>query len=183
MPSSEETARAAARMIGKIFAERYRILSVVGQGGMGVVYKAEHTLMGRVVAIKMLLPDVVGDNESILRFQQEARAVSALEHPNIVSVYDFGITPNREVYLIMDFLNGRSLDTILAETPVLSPAAFATTFTQVCSALKHAHGQGIVHRDIKSSNIMVVDTQSQKGVVKLVDFGLASWWRPKRTNS
>jgi serine/threonine protein kinase/tetratricopeptide (TPR) repeat protein len=176
---NEEAARSAARMIGKIFAERYRIVSVLGQGGMGVVYKAEHTLIGRAVAIKMLLPEVFSDNQSIMRFRQEARAASALTHPNIVTVYDFGVTPNREVYLVMDFLNGKSLDAILAVTPVLSPDLFGRIFIQVCEALKHAHSYGIVHRDIKTSNIMLVDTQIEKDVVKIVDFGLAKLVSPE----
>src|SRR5579885_1777210 len=96
--------------VGSLFEDKYKILSVVGRGGMGVVYKAEHEMMGRLVAIKCLRQEMALDSRAFARFQNEARAISTLMHPNIVVVYDFGLAPDNQAYIVMDYLQGITLD-------------------------------------------------------------------------
>lgn len=158
--------------IGSLFADRFRILELIGRGGMGAVYRAEHVHMGRAVALKMLLGDLSEESQALKRFQQESRAISMLDHPNIVDVFDFGIVDEGLAYLSMDFISGCSLDAILALEPVLPPARFEHIFVQCCDALEHAHQNGVVHRDIKPSNIMLTKRGEDADFVKLVDFGL-----------
>lgn len=140
---------------------------------MGIVYKARHQLMGRTVAIKMLPKHLFGDPLKLKRFEQEARAVSNLNHPNIVSIHDFGTLPSGEPYLVMDFLDGTSLfEQLRQEGPIVWTAALVI-FTQIAAALSHAHKSNIVHRDIKSSNIMLSRDSAGGWLVTLVDFGIA----------
>lgn len=161
-------------MIGKTLDDRYRILSLIGQGSMSIVYKAEHMMMRRIVAIKVLKSELIADQESIKRFQQEATAICTLSHPNVVAVYDFGISPEGTLYLAMDFVEGESLATLLATEVRLEPGRALPIFREACSALWHAHQKGIIHRDIKPSNIIVTKSgQGGADSIKLVDFGIA----------
>lgn len=159
--------------IGSKFAERYQILSVVGRGSMGVVYKARHELMGRLVAIKMLRGQLQMDERSIKRFEREAKAASRLDHPNVIAVHDFGLTENRTPYLVMDFASGVTLYEIQKRERVLSIQRAVHIFSQVCDALHHAHLQGVIHRDLKPSNIMVLSREEDKDYVKVFDLGVA----------
>lgn len=159
-------------LIGKTLAG-YKILDVIGRGGMGIVYKAKDQLMDRIVAIKMLHAHLLGDEHSKQRFQQEARAASCIGHPNVITAFDFGLADSRQPYLVMDFLQGKSLsDVIEAEGP-LSPERAVTVFIQACDALATAHEKGVLHRDLKPSNIMLVETREERDFVKIVDFGIA----------
>lgn len=163
--------------IGSLIADRYRVLELLGKGGMGVVYRAEHVHIGRTVALKILLADVAKEAAAFKRFQQEARATTMLDHPNIVSVYDFGLMEeSNQAYLTMDYIAGKSLETAFFETGnVLPLARFRHIFAQACDALDHAHQKGVVHRDIKPSNIMLVPKGDDPDFVKLVDFGLVKF--------
>jgi DNA-binding NarL/FixJ family response regulator/tRNA A-37 threonylcarbamoyl transferase component Bud32 len=154
---------------GTVIGERYTIESVLGRGGMGIVYKGRHLFMDRPVAIKMLHPENAEDEVTYKRFQSEAKSLSALSHPNLVAVFDFGITANKEPYMVMDYHNGKGLDLMLKESDRLQPAQGISIFTQVCDALSAVHERSIVHRDIKPGNIVISDD----GMVKLVDFGIA----------
>lgn len=163
-------------LIGTLVAEKYRILEVIGRGGMGVVYRAEHELMERVVAIKMLLPQLLADENAVPRFQREARAASRLNHPNIIALHDFGLTEDGLPYLVMDYIDGKSLAEILKDEGQLGVQRSIHIFTQVCDALAHAHDLGIVHRDLKPGNIMIIQKKDEKESIKVVDFGVAKMY-------
>ncbi len=160
-------------LLGKVWGDRYEILAVLGKGGMGIVYKARHQLLERPVAIKTLHPSMVSNHQNLARFQREAKAASSLNHPQIVSVHDFGMSPNGVPYLVMDYLDGRSLASVIEQGGFLAPARALPIFIQVCEALNHAHKRGVVHRDLKPSNIMLVETDDEADSVRLLDFGLA----------
>ena len=147
---------------------KYEVLEVVGRGGMGVVYKAVDPEIGRLVGIKMMTSAVINDPVLLKRFYREAQSAGKLRHPNIVTIYDLGVqeaTP----YLVMEFLEGESLDVALRSGRTLTLEEKLNIVIQVCSALAYAHEQGIVHRDIKPGNVMLL----KDGTVKLVDFGIA----------
>jgi tetratricopeptide (TPR) repeat protein/predicted Ser/Thr protein kinase len=154
-------------MIGKTVAQ-YRILDKLGQGGMGVVYRAEDTNLKRTVALKFLLPRALGGGEERTRFIHEARAAASLNHPNICTVHEIGEYEG-EPFIAMEFVEGRSLSSLIAEGPLKLDRAVDVA-KQVAEGLNEAHANGVVHRDIKSDNIMVTDA----GRVKIMDFGLAA---------
>ncbi|MBY0550270.1 MAG: serine/threonine-protein kinase [Candidatus Obscuribacterales bacterium] len=162
-------------LVGSLVDGRFSILELVGEGGIGVVYKARHVLMDRIVAFKMMRSEFLGDEVAFGRFQQEARAVCALSHPNIVSAFDFGVTVDGHAYLAMDFLEGLDLDTYIAEKGALDLRECFPIFLQVCEALAHAHNVGIIHRDLKPSNIVLINPAVTPPMVKLVDFGMAKF--------
>jgi Tol biopolymer transport system component/tRNA A-37 threonylcarbamoyl transferase component Bud32 len=152
-------------MIGRTITH-YQVLEMLGQGGMGVVYKARDTQLDRLVALKVLTPDKVANQERKLRFVQEAKAASALNHPNIVTIYDIGCEDGVD-YIVMEFVDGRTLDRIIPRGG-LKLGELLKYAIPVADALARAHSAGIVHRDLKPGNIMVAEDQ-----VKLLDFGLA----------
>jgi DNA-binding NarL/FixJ family response regulator len=151
--------------------EHYEIDGVLGRGGMGVVYKGRHVLMNRPVAIKMLNPQHAADANVVARFQSEAQTLSQLSHPNLVSVFDFGVTATKEPYMIMDFQSGQSLESYLATSGILKTEIGIGIFKQVLSGLAVVHKAGIVHRDIKPGNIIISEDRIPQ--VKIVDFGIA----------
>lgn len=154
-----------------IIGDRYAIEGVLGQGGMGIVYRGRHVLMNRAVAIKMLHPEYAADDQVVARFQTEAQTLSRLSHPNLVSVFDFGVTARQEPFMVMDFHSGQSMDSYLQENGALTAEFGVALFTQVLDGLSAVHKAGIVHRDIKPSNLLIsLDPQL---AVKIVDFGIA----------
>jgi DNA-binding NarL/FixJ family response regulator len=158
---------------GTYFAGKYVIDCVLGVGGVGTVFKAKHQYMGRVVALKILQPEFAANRQAVKAFQQEARSIANLEHPNIVAVYDFGLTTRHEPYLVMEFIEGQNLETILRTDKKLKLPRFCSIFSQVCDALSTAHKRGVIHCDLKPGNILVLDPENGVERVKLADFGLA----------
>lgn len=159
---------------GNMLAGKYNVTRKIGRGGMGAVYQATHVLMERVVAIKVVRANYANsDPVSLQRFRLEAKASSCLSHPNIMTVYDFGITDDGIAYLVMDYIDGVGLDVILRREGFLSPRRAISIFTQACNALAHAHDKGVVHRDLKPSNLMLVQDEYGNETVKIVDFGIA----------
>ncbi|PZM81111.1 MAG: hypothetical protein DKT66_17945 [Candidatus Melainabacteria bacterium] len=160
-------------MIGSVFADRYEILALLGCGTSGAVYKARHRYMHKLVAIKIMHLELISDISLLKRFRQEAAAASSLTHGNIVNVIDFGLSPEGQAFMIMDYLGGNSLDELIAEHNHLPWKQSVEIFKQVCSGLGHAHDNGIIHRDLKPSNVLVVNYGKPDLNVKLVDFGTA----------
>lgn len=161
------------QLVGTTLADRYEILEVIGGGGMGLVYKARHKLMNRIVAIKMLHKHMISSKDTLKRFQLEAQAASCLSLPNILTVYDFGLTNEGQPYMVMDYLEGTSLADVLEAEHHVVPERAVSIFIQACAGLAHAHQKGVLHRDIKPSNIMLVNFGDQADFVKIVDFGIA----------
>lgn len=147
--------------------DRYKVLSKLGAGGMGTVYKAHDTNLDRVVALKLLAPELAADGQSDQRFLREAKTAAKLRHPNIVTVYDFAQT-DKKCYLVMDYIQGQSLEQLLKKKKVGGTWA-CKTMLQILSAMEHAHEQDIIHRDIKPANILL----DARGVAYVSDFGLA----------
>jgi len=164
--------------IGTIVGERYRIVSRIGVGGMGAVYRAEHTMMRRDLAIKVLLPELSGKEEFARRFEREAESASRLDHPNIITTTDFGRTNDGSLFLAMEFLAGVSLGAAIAAGPMHIDRALAIE-RQILRGLDHAHAAGVVHRDLKPENIMLVERDGQRDVVKILDFGIAKVTEPQ----
>lgn len=160
-------------LLNTVIADKYQLLERIGEGGMSVVYKALHLQLDRMVAVKIVQDRHASkDPQSMERFRQEARAASSLTHPNVITVFDYGVSPNGTAYLVMDYLDGVGLDDVLREG-TLKPWRWVRIFEQVCDALTQAHTKGIIHRDIKPSNIMLVNLPEREDFVKIVDFGIA----------
>src|SRR5258705_8694197 len=161
-----------ATLIGQTIEGKYRIDGKLGAGGMGTVYRATRLLIGDEVAIKILHAEHVAQPQSFERFRREAQAAARLKHPNAVSIYDFGVTSDGLVYLVMELVNGQSLRQIIKQQGPLTPSAAAEVISQVCAALDEAHRQQIVHRDLKPDNIIVNPTLTGLRT-KVLDFGIA----------
>src|SRR5499426_726350 len=145
----------------------YEVLSPLGAGGMGEVYRARDTRLGREVAIKILPPAVSADPDRLARFEREARSASALNHPNIVTIYEIGVADSVS-YISMELVQGTTLRDLLAGGPLPTKRLLALS-VQIADGLARAHDAGIVHRDLKPENVMV----TREGLVKILDFGLA----------
>src|SRR5215217_6198899 len=159
-------------LIGTTLAGKYRIDARLNEGGMGTVYRGCHVLMDKTVAIKVLRPSLAADEKIVARFSREARAASRISHPNALSVTDFGEDESGNVFLVMEFLSGRTLKHVIREEGPLPLARVVDITRQIGDALNAAHEQGIVHRDLKSDNIMLVDTMTGDHA-KVLDFGIA----------
>ncbi len=167
--------RARARseeLIGQVIAERYHILSKLGEGGMGRVYLAEHVRMGRRCAVKVMNPMLLYDPDSVSRFNREAANASQINHPNVAAIYDFGESDDL-VYLAMELVEGESLAALLVREGALPELRAIGIAMQVADALNAAHEFDIVHRDLKPDNIMIARSRTGEDVVKVVDFGIA----------
>ncbi len=158
--------------LGKIVDGRYRVIEVIGRGGMGVVYRVEHLRMGKIAAMKVLHRDLAEDVEVIARFEREAAAVSKLHHPHTVQVFDFG-NAQGALYLIMELVRGQDLARIIERDGPMPWARAAPLLGQMCGALQEAHELGIVHRDLKPENVLITRTTGGRDYAKILDFGLA----------
>ena len=165
-----------ARQIGQ-----YHLRRRIGAGAMGEVYLAEHRLLKRPCAVKLIHPDRVGDPRALARFEREVRATAALSHPNTVEVYDYGRTPDGTYYFVMEYLPGLSLAELVERHGPLPPGRVVYLLRQVCRALSEAHAAGLIHRDVKPSNVFAARRGEEDDVAKLLDFGLVRPTAPLAT--
>lgn len=159
--------------VGDVLGGKYEIESELGAGAMGLVFSARHQALNKLVAVKTLRAEIADDAELLGRFEQEARAASAIGHPNIVEVFDLGTTAGGARYMVMEHLAGQSLADLLVVSPLLKPDRSVRIMSQVLSALAAAHRSGIVHRDLKPDNIFVTHNDENPELVKLLDFGIS----------
>lgn len=161
-------------LLGKIIAGRYRVVSLIGEGGMGRVYLAEQKMGAatRKVAIKTLHPELSADPQLVARFHRECETVIELHHPNTIQFYDFGELEDRTLYVVMEFIEGAALASILEAGP-LDPTRADRIIIQICGSLHEAHQRGIVHRDLKPDNVLLTNRGGQMDFVKVLDFGIA----------
>lgn len=156
---------------------RYRVDKTIGSGGMGIVYKAHDTYLDKDVAIKMLLiPNL--DQKLLTRFQREAKVASSLNHLNLITVLDFGVTGDGKPYMVMDYAEGTTLSELLEQETSLTIERSLPIFMQICEGLSHAHSKGVFHRDLKPGNVILTDSDSEIPLVRIVDFGLAKPTNP-----
>jgi serine/threonine-protein kinase len=181
----------AARIVSGLAAEvgkaremgSYRLVELLGRGGMGEVWRAEHRMLARMSALKIIHPDVLGTNpaharEMLQRFDREARATAALRSPHTVGVYDFGTTRDGAFYYVMELLEGYSLEALVNRFGPVPPARAVHLLRQICRSLDEAHGVGLIHRDIKPANVFVCALGTYRDFVKVLDFGLVKAHRP-----
>lgn len=167
--------------IGQMLLDQFRIEEVVGRGGMGTVYRARQTTIGRDVAIKILHPELVQNPDAVRRFQREAKVSASLDHPNVVRVFLFGQLPDGSLYLVMEYLRGRSLLDVLRMNGVVHPTRALHVATQVCDGVGEAHRHGVVHRDVKPENVLLVPRGHDPDFVKVLDFGIARFLGGEQT--
>jgi serine/threonine-protein kinase len=161
----------AADLIGTRVGHAYVLTGVLGTGGMGNVFRASQETIGRDVAIKFLPLEIATDATAVQRLGREAKALGQLNHPGIVTTFDFGFTEKREPYLVLELVEGKSLQTILDQEKGLEMARALQIFVQICEAMSYAHSQGIIHRDLKPLNIMI-GIREQFEFAKILDFGI-----------
>ncbi|MDB4928786.1 MAG: Protein kinase, partial [Myxococcaceae bacterium] len=165
--------------LGRVVAGRYRLEARIGEGGMGVVYRARHVLIERVVALKLIRPDLRGETHLRAWMLREARAANRVDHAHIVDIHDIGETEEGELYLVMEYLVGTPLSAEIAKGQFPQVRAI-DVLEQMSAALGRAHDLGVVHRDLKSDNIMCTNRGGRKDFVKILDFGLAHLARDPR---
>src|SRR4029453_4490906 len=159
-------------LVGSVLAERYEIVRRIGEGGMGAVYEARHTVIGKRVAVKVLLEKFLEKPDLVARLLQEARLASSIGHENIVDVTDFGTTTDGRAFVVMEFLEGESLAQLIIRDAPLPVERSLRIARQVASALDAAHAKGIFHRDVKPENVYLV-RRGDTDFVKVVDFGIS----------
>ncbi|HTE49798.1 MAG TPA: protein kinase [Kofleriaceae bacterium] len=179
-PSEFETGKRAtidpedpAQLIGQVIDGRYRLTSLVGRGGMGAVFLAEHVTIRRPVAVKLLVPSLAGIPELARRFQREAFAIGRIDHPNCVTVLDFGKLDTGSLFLVMEYLAGRSLAEAIEDEERMTGRRSLHILRHVLRGLGHAHQAGIVHRDVKPENVILVEHEGVPDFAKILDFGIA----------
>jgi len=158
-------------LVGTTIAGRYRIDALLGRGGMGAVFRAHHLLLKRDVAVKVLHPELLGNEDISKRFDREAQSAARLDHPNVIPVTEFGSTEAGMKYMVMQLLSGQELSDLLVGP--IDPLRAIELEIQILRGLEHAHGKGVVHRDLKPENVFVTQDHEGKEVLKLVDFGIA----------
>lgn len=161
------------RTAGSKIGRHYQVISFIGEGGASAVYKVKHQLLEKEFAVKVLLPNRIPTDSMLKRFQKEGRSIGRLKHKHIVSVHEFDVDENNQPYLVMDYLQGKTLSDLIKETGGLAPIRAASIFQQIAEALEHAHANSIIHRDLKPNNVIIVHDEKVEETVKLVDFGIA----------
>jgi serine/threonine-protein kinase len=160
-------------LVGQTLAGKYRIEERISEGGMGTVYRATHVLMEKAVAIKVLHPSLAADDKIVARFTREAKAASRISNPHALNVTDFGESENGIVFLVMEYLRGKTLKEVVRSESPLQLARVVEVTRQICGALDAAHAEGVVHRDLKSDNIMLEEVAGGNDWAKVLDFGIA----------
>ena len=158
---------------GDVIREKYKIISRIGHGGMGVVYKAEHLVFEELRALKVLIPQLAHDETLVRHLRQEARIARRLSHPNAVRVEDLDRAEDGRVFIVMEYVEGRSLRDIIQRQGALPVSQVIKIAQQLCSALDCAHSLGMIHRDIKPDNVFLVPQPDERDLVKVLDFGIA----------
>jgi serine/threonine protein kinase len=160
-------------LVGALVADRYRILRKLGQGGMGSVYLAEHVVIEKRIALKVLAPELARRDDVVARFLLEARSASRIGHENIIDISDFGQSPDGLVYIAMEFLDGKNLGEVVRSQRTMAWKDARDIILQICRGLAAAQDKGIVHRDMKPENIFLIERLGQPSFVKILDFGIA----------
>ena len=163
----------AEGLVGIVLDGRYRLDAVLGEGGMGAVFRAHHLAMDRKVAVKLLKPHLTTDEAALQRFAREARATMRVESPHAVKVLDFGVTPQRDYYMVLEYLDGRTVQRELDVDGPFAPARVVHIATQAAKALGAAHASGLVHRDVKPDNLLLLKQGDDPDFTKVLDFGVA----------
>lgn len=171
-PDDDSTMKIVDKLEGQILDGKYKIVEFLGAGGMSTVYKARHIVLDKILALKLLQPHLLGNARFVQRFQREAQAMARMQHPNLLTVHECGFLEGVP-FLLLDFIDGKSLDILIAERARLSVGQMIAIILQVSDGLINAHDNGIVHRDIKPANIMISENVKGRELVKVVDFGLA----------
>jgi serine/threonine-protein kinase len=178
MPLVEEVlfpADTGSAMLGRVFGDRYEVQALIGRGGMGWVFRARHLVIEQVVAVKVMRKALAQDLAAVKRFYQEARACSRLRHHNTIKVFDFGLSDDGHPYIVMEYLEGRPLSSVLETLTALGAGRAARITRQICKSLHEAHELGLVHRDLKPANIFLTDMLGEPDYVKVLDFGTAKF--------
>lgn len=164
-----------SELVGKTIDKKYLIQSVLGEGGMAVVYRAHQIQMERTVVIKVMQGWLLSNRNSVERFERECKLTAKLNHPNIVSVYDVGLINGKEPYLVMEYIKGESLADKIHNSGALPYATTANIIIQICRGLQEAHTSGIIHRDLKPDNVLLQHKSDRPDWVKIVDFGISNF--------
>ncbi|MCA9718108.1 MAG: serine/threonine protein kinase, partial [Myxococcales bacterium] len=171
-PYMPEALEPEESLTGRVLDGRYRVYELLGKGGMGAVYRAEHVELGRVCAVKVLLPRYTSNENAVRRFRREARASSRVNHENVVEIYDTGQTADGLGYIAMEYLRGENLADTLERERRLPWARLRPIMLQLCAALAAAHAEGVVHRDMKPENCLRI-RRGGRDFIKVLDFGIA----------
>jgi serine/threonine-protein kinase len=165
-------------LIGKVLSDRYRIIRKIGEGGMGAVYQAQHALIEKKMALKILFQDLTRRPDLIARFLQEAKSASRIGHENVIDISDFGQSPEGLVFIAMEYLDGQDLGRTLKQTGAMDWARARPILMQIVKGLRAAHGNGIIHRDMKPENVYLIQKEGRPDFVKVLDFGIAKIVNP-----
>ena len=172
-PTGPGGASDRAGLVGVTIGGKFVLREVISSGGMGTVYRADQLALGRTVAVKVLKGELARDDEMVRRFHSEARAASRLNHPNTISIIDFGQTPEGLLFLVMEFVRGCTLRDVLRDEFPLPRARLLELMRQLLEGLQEAHSQGVIHQDIKPDNVLILRLSTGRDLVKLTDFGIA----------
>jgi eukaryotic-like serine/threonine-protein kinase len=178
MPVGDPSPPSDDPLIGRVLSERYRIVRKIGEGGMGAVYQAEHALIEKKIALKILFQDLTRRPDLVARFLQEAKSASRIGHENVIDISDFGQSPEGLVFIAMEYLEGQDLGRTLKTTGPMHWNRARPILMQITKALRAAHGNGIIHRDMKPENIYLIQREGRPDFVKVLDFGIAKIINP-----
>src|SRR5678816_3412767 len=173
MPVGDPSPPSDDPLIGRVLSERYRIIRKIGEGGMGAVYQAEHALIEKKIALKILFQDLTRRPDLIARFLQEAKSASRIGHENVIDISDFGQSPEGLVFIAMEYLDGQDLGKMLKKGGPMFWERARPILMQITKGLRAAHGNGIIHRDMKPENVYLIQREGRPDFVKVLDFGIA----------
>ena len=183
MPVGDPSPPSDDPLIGRVLSDRYRIIRKIGEGGMGAVYQAEHALIEKKIALKILFQDLTRRPDLVARFLQEAKSASRIGHENVIDISDFGQLPDGLVFIAMEYLDGQDLGRALKTQGPLSWHRARPILMQIAKGLRAAHGNGIIHRDMKPENVYLIQREGRPDFVKVLDFGIAKIINPDETDA